>query len=111
MPLKADEGVGVAGFRVLDLLARLVALLAPDVGPHFIRLHVLDGDVLDRLREQVFAAGADLHQELEDRSLVAAYDALDRANPGAFVSGVCLVLPRSVVSVAPLGTHIKIFFC
>jgi hypothetical protein len=62
VPLKADEAVSVAGLRVRDLLAALRAFLAVDVAPHFIGLHVLDGNVLDRLGEQLFAAGADLDQ-------------------------------------------------
>src|SRR5579863_4991211 len=83
MALKADEAIGVAGFRVGDPSPGLLAFLAMHVAPYLVGLYVADGHALDGFGEQAFAAGADLGKELEDRNLVGARRPADAADSGA----------------------------
>lgn len=66
MPFQADEAVGVPRLRVGDAAPLLGALLAADVPPYLVRLHVLDGDTLYQLSEQPLTAAADLDQQPQD---------------------------------------------
>src|SRR5436305_1406174 len=76
IPLDPEVAVGVPRVGVRDLPPLPRPLLAPDVGPQLVRLDILDGDRLDRLREQPLAPFAHLDEQPEDGFLLGPRDAL-----------------------------------
>ena len=76
-PLQGDVAIGVPGFGIGHLVPLAGPLLAADVGPQLIRLYVLDGERLDRLRQQALASFPYLHQQAENGLLLGPRDPLD----------------------------------
>ncbi len=83
VPLDSEEGVGVAEFRVGELLAVLRLLLHAHEAPQLVSLDVLDRDVTDQAGKESFALRAGHPEETTNRVAVHAGHPLRRTDRGA----------------------------